>query len=112
MSVVDALLGDVADLAELDAVVDAERKLRSPSACALTSVAGRAQRGQDVGQVELALRVVGASASSAASTAAPSKAKIELLTSRIASCSFVASPAIFVSTTRSMWPSSSRMTRP
>jgi hypothetical protein len=50
--------------------------------------------------------------SSAAIKAAPSKAKIPVLISRIRNSSSVASPGAFVSTTRSIVPSGARTTRP
>ena len=52
------------------------------------------------------------SVSSAATSAPPSNAYTPVLTSRIASSSGVASPAVFASATRRTDPSLSRTTRP
>jgi hypothetical protein len=59
VGVVDPALGDRADLGELDAVVDAERERRVAEDVRRDDAAPRAQDGQHVGQVELALCVVG-----------------------------------------------------
>ena len=65
-----------ADAREVDAVVDAERERRvGRSTCAAIVLPGLAQRRQHVGQVELALGVVGVELRRArASSAPPSKA--------------------------------------
>ena len=75
VALVDALLGELADLGELDAVVDAERERVVGDQVRADRLARLAELRQHVGQVELALRVVGVELrSSASSSAAPSNA--------------------------------------
>ena len=56
---VDAPLGDLLGVGEVDAVVDAVREVGVADRVRRDDPAGRAHRGQHVGQVELALGVVG-----------------------------------------------------
>ena len=71
---VDALLRQLAHLLELDAVVDAERERVVGDDVRGDRLARLAQLRQRVGQVELALRVVGVDLAQSGEQAAPSKA--------------------------------------
>ena len=113
-ALVDALLRQLADLRELDAVVDAEReRVIGDEVARRSSCPASRSFGQHVGQVELALRVVGVDLRERVEQrgavervdAGVDLADRELLGRR------VALPAL-ASTTRSTLPSPSRTTRP